>query len=187
MKKLLLIIIFLIPILNFSQAQKSYLELIDEAKTKKNASEIEKLIIGTWEFQKLTDKNGKVISQRNHIVNDTITATENIWRPSMQINQNGTYKLIGCENSANCETGKWIYDKEFKLFRMTFDKPKYNVPIDRVSPELLEKLKKSGTLKEFKKNEIEFVEITENELKVFDLLPSDGTELKYNILVYRKK
>ncbi|WP_435139288.1 hypothetical protein [Formosa sp. A9] len=186
MKKLLTIIL-LIPILNFGQSEKSYLELIDEAKTKKNSSEIEKLIIGTWEFQKLTDKNGKIISQRNHVVNDTITALENIWRPSMQINKNGTYKLIGCENPTNCETGKWIYDKEFKLFRMIYDKPKYNVPIDRVSPELLEKLKKSGTLKEFTKNEIEFVEITENELKVFDLLPSDGTELKYNILVYKKK
>ena len=187
MKKLLLTILFLLPILNYSQSEKSYLELIDEAKTKKNASEIEKLIIGTWEFEKLTDKNGKTISQRSHIVNDSITAKEIIWRPGMQINKDGTYKLIGCENPTNCESGKWIYDKEYKLFRMIFDEPKYNVPIDRVSPELLEKLKKSGTLQKFTKNEIEFIEITENELKVFDLLPSDGTELKYNILVYQKK
>ena len=39
----------------------------------------------------------------------------------------------------------------------------------------------------FTKNEIEFTEITETELIVFDLLPNDGTKFKYNLLVYRKK
>ena len=58
MKKILLAIIFL-PILTYCQSSKSYLELVDDAKTKKNAEQIENLIIGTWEFQKLTDKNGK--------------------------------------------------------------------------------------------------------------------------------
>lgn len=186
MKKILLIILIL-PILAFSQSSKSYLELIDDAKTKKSAEQIEDLIIGTWEFEKLTDNNGNVISEITHFINDTITATEIVWRPSMQIKKNGTYKLIGCENAYNCESGKWEYDREFKLFRMTYDEPKYNVPIEKLAPGLLEQLKESGALIEFTKNEIEFAEITQTELKVFEFLESDGNEFKYNLIVYRKK
>ena len=186
MKKILLAIIFL-PFLTFSQSTKTYLELIDDAKTKKSADQIEKLIIGTWEFEKLTDSNGKSISEITHVINDTITANEIVWRPSMRIEKDGTYKLMGCDNPYNCESGKWEYDREYKLFRMTYDEPKYNVPIDKLAPGLLEQLKKSGSLMVFTKNEIEFAEITETELIIFDLLPSDGTEFKYNLLVYRKK
>ncbi|MEA1787733.1 hypothetical protein U1E44_16670 [Arenibacter sp. GZD96] len=186
MKNILLAIMFL-PILTFSQSTKSYLELIDDAKTKKSADQIEELIIGTWEFEKLTDSNGKAISEITHFINDTITANEVVWRPSMRIEKNGIYKLMGCDNPYNCESGKWEYDREYKLFRMTYDEPKYNVPIDKLAPGLLEQLKKSGSLMVFTKNEIEFAEITESELVVFDLLPSDGTEFKYNLLVYRKK
>ena len=94
MKNILLAIIFL-PILTYCQSSKTYLELIDDAKTKKSAEQIEKLIIGTWEFEKLTDSNGKIISEITHFINDTITANEVIWRPSMRIEKNGTYELIG--------------------------------------------------------------------------------------------
>ncbi len=186
MKNILLAIIFL-PFLTFSQSTKTYLELIDEAKTNKSADQIEKLIIGTWEFDKLTDSNGKTISEITHFINDTITANEIVWRPSMRIEKDGTYKLMGCENPYNCESGKWEYDREHKLFRMTYDEPKYNVPIDKLAPGLLEQLRESGSLIEFTKNEIEFAEITQTELKVFELLESDGNEFKYNLIVYRKK
>ena len=186
MKKILLAIIFL-PILTYCQSSKTYLELIDDAKTKKSAEQIEKLIIGIWEFEKLTDSNGKAISEVTHFINDTITANEVIWRPSMRIEKNGTYELIGCENAGNCEKGKWKYDSKEKVVVMTFDKPKYNVPIDKLAPGLLEQLKKSGSLIEFTENEIEIAEITQTELKVFELLESDGTEFKYNLIVYRKK
>ncbi|MBQ4916326.1 hypothetical protein J8L85_17915 [Maribacter sp. MMG018] len=186
MKKILLTIL-LIPFLTYSQSSKTYLELVDDAKTKKSAEQIEKLIIGTWEFQKLTDKNGKVIAEVKHFVNDTITATEYVFRPNMRIKKNKTYELFGCENAENCESGKWEYDSYAKIFRMTFDKPKYNVPIDKLAPGLLEQLKKSGSLIEFTKNEIEIAEITQTELKVFEFLESDGTELEYNLKVYKKK
>ncbi|WP_313114347.1 hypothetical protein [Aequorivita sediminis] len=186
MKNILLAIIFL-PILTYCQSSKTYLELIDDAKTKKNAEQIKNLIIGTWEFQKLTDKNGKIIEEIKHFVNDTITANEVVWRPSMRIEKNGTYELIGCENTENCESGKWKYDSEKKVVILTFDKPKYNLPIDKLAPGLLEQLKKSGSLIEFTENEIEIAEITQTELKVFELLESDGTEFKYNLIVYRKK
>ena len=175
------------PILTYSQPSKTYLELIDDAKTKKTAEQIEKLIIGTWEFEKLTNSKGKTISEITHLINDTITAKEIVWRPSMRIEKNGTYKLIGCENTENCESGKWKYDSKGKIFIMTFDEPIYNVPIDKLAPGLLEQLKKSGSLIEFTKNEIGFAEITQTELKVFELLESDGTEFKYNLKVYRKK
>lgn len=186
MKKILLAIIFL-PILTYCQSSKTYLELVDEAKTKKCAEQIEKLIIGMWEFQKLTDKNGKTIAEITHFINDTITANEVVWRPSMRIEKNATYELIGCDKSDKCETGTWEYDQKEKVFRMTFDKPKYNVPIDKLAPGLLEQLKKSGSLIEFTKNEIEIAEITKTELKIFEFLESDGTEFKYNLKVYRKK
>jgi hypothetical protein len=84
MKKILLAII-LFPILTYCQSSKTYLELVDDAKTKKSAKQIEKLIVGTWEFQKLTDKNGKIIEEITHFINDTITANEVVWRPSMRI------------------------------------------------------------------------------------------------------
>ncbi|TQD39134.1 hypothetical protein [Haloflavibacter putidus] len=186
MKNILLAII-LLPLLTYCQSSKTYLELVDDAKTKKNAEQIEKLIIGTWEFQKLTDKNGKTIAEVKHFVNDTITATEYVSRPNMRIEKDKTYEIFGCENAENCEIGAWEYDSKAKIFRMTFDKPKYKVPIDRIAPGLLEQLKKSGSLIEFTKNEIEIAEITQTELKVFEFLESDGTELKYNLKVYRKK
>ena len=186
MKNILLAFIFF-PILTYCQSSKTYLELVDEAKTKKSADQIEKLIIVTWEFEKLTDSNGKSISEITHFINDTITANEIVWRPSMRIEKDGTYELIGCENMENCESGKWEYDSKEKVFIMNFDKPKYNVPIDKLAPGLLEQLKKSGSLIEFTKNEIEIAEITQTELKVFEFLESDGTEFKYNLKVYRKK
>ena len=186
MKNILLAII-LFPVLTYCQSTKTYLELVDEAKTQKSAEQIEKLIIGTWEFQKLTDKNGKKISEVKHFVNDTITATEFVSRPNMRIEKDKTYELFGCENGENCESGIWEYYSKAKIFRMTFDKPKYNVPIDKLTPGLLEQLKKSGSLIEFTKNEIEIAEITQTELKVFKFLESDGTEFKYNLIVYRKK
>ncbi len=186
MKNILLAIIFL-PISTYCQSPKSYLELVDDAKTKKSTEQIENLIIGTWEFEKLTDKNGKIIAEIKHFVNDTITANEVVWRPSMRIEKNGTYELIGCENTENCESGKWEYDSKEKVLIMTFDKPQYNVPIEKLAPGLLEQLKKSGSLIEFTKNEIEIAEITQTELKVFEFLESDGTEFKYNLKVYRKK
>ena len=58
---------------------------------------------------------------------------------------------------------------------------------DRLTPEHLNKLKDSNPLAAFRTKEIEFSEITDTELKVFAYLPSDGTEFKYNLLVYRKK
>ncbi|WP_066219759.1 hypothetical protein [Formosa haliotis] len=185
MKNILLAII-LIPILTYSQSSKTYLELVDNAKTKKSAEQIEKLIVGTWEFQKLTDKNGKTIAEVKHIVNDTITATEFVSRPNMRIEKDKTYELFGCENAANCESGIWEYDSKAKIFKMTFDKPKYNVPIDKLAPGLLEQLKKSGTLIEFTNSEIEIAKITQTELKIFEFLESDGKELKYNLKVYKK-
>ena len=103
------------------------------------------------------------------------------------LKKSGTYELIGCDNPNNCETGKWEYDRKEKVFRMTFDKPTYNVPIDKLAPGLLEQLKESGSLIEFTKNEIEIAEITQTELKVFEFLESDETEFKYNLKVYRKK
>jgi len=184
--KNILIAILLFPLLTYSQSSKIYLQMVDDAKTKKNADEIEKLMIGTWEFQKLTDKNGNIITEINHFINQEITAIETVHRPSIHIKKDKTYQLFGCKNEENCESGTWEYDANQKVFRMTFDTPKYNVPIDKLAPGLLDQLKKSGSLIEFTKDEIEIAEITKNELKIFDFLESDGTEFKYHLKVYQK-
>ncbi|WP_445734814.1 hypothetical protein [Mariniflexile sp.] len=177
MKKLILTILF-IPILAFGQS-KSYFELKGEAKTKKSADEIEKLIVGIWEFQKLTDSTGKTIMETTHTLNDTTTEMI-VCLPSMRIEKNGSFQLIDCENPRDFESGKWKYDRRLKLFRMTFDK---------LTPEHLKKLKESNLnpLASLRTKEIEFSKITETELKVFAHLPTDGTEFKYNLLIYRKK
>lgn len=87
--------ILIFPLLIYCQTPKSYLELVDDAKTKKSSEEVEKLIVGTWKFQKLTDINGTVIEEITHSVNDTITATEIVSRPHMRINKDKTYELFG--------------------------------------------------------------------------------------------
>ena len=186
MKKILLILVFIIPALTFSQVKKSNFELIEKVKSQKSGKEIKKLLVGKWEFEKLTDKNGKTISIVNHNVTESIQAVEEVYRPSIKINETGNYELFNCEKT-QCEKGIWKYDSSEKILLLTFDKPKYNVDIKKLAPGLLEQLKKSGTLREIKENFMEIAKINKTELIIIEHLPHNEFEFKYNLRVYKKK
>jgi len=186
MKKILLAIIFIVPLLTFSQTEKSNLELINNVKTQKSGKEIKTLIVGEWEFVKLTDHKGKVISETEHTVSKSIKANEKITRPNIKITQKGEYELINC-NKPECEKGTWEYDETEKVLRLTFDKPQYNVDIDKLAPGLFEKLKESGSLIEFTENIMEIAELSKSELITIEHLPHNQYEFKYNLRVYKKK
>ena len=186
MKKTLLALLFLIPIITFSQTENSNLELIDKVKTQKSGKEITKLLIGEWEFVKLTDHSGNVISEREHSVNESIKATEKINRPNIKVHKTGKYEFLNC-NKSECEKGTWKYDETEKVLRLAFDKPQYNVNIDKLAPGLFEKLKESGSLIEFTENIIEIAELSKSELIIIEHLPHNQYEFKYNLRVYKKK
>lgn len=186
MKKTLLALIFLIPIITFSQTENSNLELIDKVKIQKSGKEISKLLVGEWEFVKLTDHNGNVITERKHSVSEPINATEKIIRPNIKIHNTGEYEFLNC-NKSECEKGTWKYDETEKVLRLTFDKPQYNVDIDKLAPGLFEKLKESGSLIEFTENIIEIAELSKSELIIIEHLPHNQYEFKYNLRIYKKK
>ena len=185
MKKIYLIILLLS--FNYSFCQESNLELIDNAKTKLSSKKINKLLIGDWVFEKLTDSTKlNEIGKVTHKINDTISATEIVKRPSVRINKDGTYTQYDCPTE-NCETGKWNYDSTEKVLKFKFKEPKYNVPIDRLAPGLLEKLKANGQLIVSEGFEWEIAEINKTELVIIEHLPHNEFEFKYNLRIYRKK
>lgn len=186
MKKILLILLFITPLLTFSQTQKSNLELINKAKSQKSRKEIKKLLVGEWKFEKITDKNGKTISKVNHNISNTIQATEQTYRPNIRINKNGSYELFNCKKK-QCEKGNWKYESLDKILLLTFEKPKYNIDIDKLAPGLLEQLKKSGAIIEIKENVMEIAKINKTEFIIIEHLPHNEFEFKYNLRVYKKK
>ena len=184
MKKKLLVLLFIVPLSVFSQTEKSNFELIDNVKTQKSGKKIKKLLVGNWKFEKLTDKNGKTIFTANP--NKSIQRTDQIYRPNIKIKKNGEYEFLNCKKP-DCNKGTWEYDNTDKILRLTFDKPQYNVEIDKLTPGLLEQLKESGTLIEFKENYIEIAELSKTELIIIEHLPHNEFEFKYNLRVYNKK
>ncbi|UOK43657.1 MULTISPECIES: hypothetical protein [Flavobacterium] len=185
MKKYILILL-LIPILAFSQKKKSNDELIDNVKTKKQAEIIEKEIIGIWLYKKWTDKTGTEITSRE-IQIDTIVAIETFVRADIEFKNDGTYKFLNCPFDNGCQNGKWKYNRTEKKINFIFDKPVYNVPIDKIEPELLEQLKKEGVLIATKGFEWEIAEINPNELQIIEHLPHNEFEFDYELSHYIKK
>lgn len=182
-----LYLIILIISFNFSLSQESNKQLIENVKTKLSSKKINKLLVGNWEFEKLTDSTKTTeIRKIIHEINDTITATEIVKRPSIRINKDGTYKQYDCPTE-NCESGTWNYNFTEKVLKFKFEEPKYNVPIDRLAPGLLEKLKTNGQLIVSDGFEWEIAEISKNELVIIEHLPHNEFEFKYNLRIYRKK
>lgn len=185
MKKTYLILLLLSC--SYSFCQESNLRLIDNAKTKLSAKKINKLLVGVWFFEKLTDATtSKEIGKVNHEISDDLSALEIVKRPSVRINKDGTYEQFDCP-AENCETGKWNYKAREKVLSFKFNEPKYNVPIDRLAPGLLEKLKASGQLIISDGFEWEIAEISKTKLVIIEHLPHNEFELKYNLRIYIKK
>ncbi len=142
MKSFILLFI-LISTFSYCQVQETKEKLVNQAKTTKSAKTISKWIVGVWEFDRLMDsKKTKAIQERKIKVSDSITATEFVERPSIEIKEDGTYVEYNCPE--DCETGTWTYDKDEKVLKFKFKEPKYNVPIDKLAPGLLEKRKTNG-------------------------------------------
>jgi len=185
MKNICLIIVLLS--INCADCQESNLELIDSKKTTLPAKEINKLLIGDWKFEKLTDKSKtKEITEIIHYINDTITATEVVKRPCIQIHKDGTFEQYDCP-AENCETGTWVYDSTEKVIKFKFKAPKYNVPIDRLAPGLLEKLKANGQLTLIEGFEWEISEINNKQMAILEHLPHNEFEFRYNLAIYRRR
>lgn len=176
----------IVSAISYGQINETNEKLIDNIKTTVSPRKIEKRIVGVWEFKSLMDSTkNKTIQQRKIKVNDTIMATEYVERPSIQINEDGTYAEYNCP--WQCETGTWSYDKKEKVLKFKFKEPKYNVPIDNLAPGLLEKLKANGQLMVFEGDEWEIEDITKDELTIIEHLPHDEFDFLYNLRVYRKK
>ena len=180
MNKILLIILIL-PFLTYCQSTKNISEL------KRTTEQNENSIIGSWKFQKLIDRTGIEISEVPFELNDTIKGIEIIARPSIRINENGTYELFDCPNPDSCDKGTWKYNKKDNAIILTFDKPVYNVPIDKLAPVLLEKLKENGTLIEFTEDVWNISLLTENEMRVFEYLSGNEIKPNYNLRILRRK
>lgn len=176
MRKILLVI-FIFPFLTFCQLQKKQID-------SKNATELnKKSIVGIWEFQKLIDRTGVQINEVVFELNDTIKGIEKVDRPSIRINKDGTYELFDCPNPNSCDKGTWEYRKNNQILILTFDEPKYNVPIDKIAPKLIEELKKNGTIIEFTADVWELEKSSNDKMQVREYL----FEMNYNLRILRKK
>ncbi|OIQ19339.1 MAG: hypothetical protein BM557_06445 [Flavobacterium sp. MedPE-SWcel] len=176
MKKGYICFVFLFIVLNsYSQILQSE---IDRVKTSASKDFIEKNIVGSWTFEKLTNSE-KVQIVKQTVILDTIVATITIDRPSYLFNKNGRYKITRLDNTV--DEGEWKYSEKDKMLYFFFDKPAYNIPIDKVSPELLKKLQDENMIIEFTKNAIEIHEITSERLVLIEYC-NDG----YYLIYYRK-
>jgi len=181
---LLIFFVFLVSCKTYGQEKESNQPAINIVKSSKNKFFIEKNIEAYWVFDKLATSSGKIIRRRNIIV-DTLKAVEEVSRPDIIFKNNKEYKIL--DKGIIIEKGKWSYDDKNSILKFIFDEPKYNVPIDKVSPELLEKLKKNGSLIEFTENSWEIHEITNESLSIIEHLPHNEFDFKYNLRVYRKR
>lgn len=177
-------ILFLISCKSYSQVVKSNEEAINKLKSSQTKSYIEKNLIGYWIFKQLESSTGEVISN-NKIALDNINVTEKIIRPNIIFRRNKAYEII--QENKIIEKGKWLYDDKIKILKLIYDKPKYNVPIDKLSNELYNKMKREGLLIEFKENNLEIHQIDNNRLSIVEHIPHNEFELKYNLRIYIKK
>lgn len=177
--------IFFVGYVGFAQNIETNDHAIAEIKTKSSKRFIEKNLVGYWEFDKLTTPSGKVINEVETIL-DSLKMIEKISRPDVVFYKNKKYEIID-EGKNVVDKGGWFYDKKDDILRLIFDEPRYNVPIDKISSELLKELKEKKSLIEFTEDNWEIHMISSDELFIIEHLPHNEFDLKYNLRVYRKK
>ncbi len=168
-----------------AQVKKSNERAIDKIKSTSDKNFIEKNIVGYWEFKKLTTPTGDIIEELELQI-DSLKATEKVSRPNVIFYEDKSYAIIDKKIDV-IEKGRWFYDEKEKVLKFIFDKPKYNVPIDKIPSEMLNRLKKDGTIVEFKEDNWEIHQITKEKLSIIEHLPHDEYELKYNLRIYKKR
>ena len=143
------------------------------------------MIVGKWIFTKLSDNKGNKIKEIIHNINDTIQAKEIVIRPSIIVRNDKTYELFDCSTENNCSKGTWSFDNNERVLKFLYDKPKDNIPIEMLPPEIREQLKKNIILED-KGFDWEIVKINNTELQIIEYLESEGTEFNYNFRHYER-
>lgn len=180
-----ILFILLVSCKTHAQVEKSNESAIDEIKSTSDKKFIEENIVGYWEFENLTTPKGVIIDQQALQI-DTLEVTEKVSRPDVVFYEDKSYEVIDSHTDVT-EKGHWSYDEKDKVLKFIFDEPKYNVPIDKMSVEMLNKLREDGSIIEFKEDSWEIHQITGEKLSVIEHLPHNEFELKYNLRVYRKR
>ncbi len=157
---------------------------ISKLKTTLSRSKLEKYLVGYWRFKYLKNSSGKIINKRNFNI-DTLSVTEDIERPDFCFLDNKKYIILNKEKDT-LDKGIWFYDDKERLLNLKYDKPRYNVPIEKLSPKLIKKLKDEKRLIKTYGTFIEIHHITKSELIVIEHEPHNEYELKYNLRVYVK-
>lgn len=168
-----------------SYSQESNLDAIDNVKTSQNKKTIERSLIGYWKFMTFLNPDGSYIQNPESELGES-SFIVNTTKPDIIFYDNKRYEVKSVEGEV-VEQGTWNYDKKEQELYFEFDEPKYSVPLDKISPELLEKLKQSGGIIEFTENSWVITDISDSSLFILEHLPHDEFELKYVLGFYSKQ
>lgn len=179
-----LLYVLLLNLNGFSQNKKSNLEMINQLKSPLSEEYIVDNIIGFWEFNSLINPSG-ISYENNNLIIDSLSIVMDVSRPDVEFKSDKRYSLL--KNDEVMESGTWQFDNDHRVLKFIFDNPKYNIPLDKISPELLEKAKKNGSIIEFTGDVWEIHKISDSRLLIIEHLPHNEFELNYNLRVYNKK
>ena len=179
------ILLLTLTFCSFGQNEGGNADLIEKIKTKKPKSEIERLLVGHWEFvEKQTPKGEKVDTIFHNVPNGGI-GIEKVKRPDYMVHDDMTYSnQHGIDNDTT--DGTWIYKVPDKEVVLTFHEPV--LPVDDSMPEeYIKSLIEQGLIRPIEYSFFEIHKIDDNELWIIEHLPHSEHELKYNLLYYKKK
>jgi hypothetical protein len=176
-KKVSLFCLFFTFIVQISYSQKNI-------KINVSKIEIEKKILGHWNFKKLTSESDIEIKERVFNV-DTLSVREKIDRPDFVFFKDKKYIILRKKDTIG--KGTWSYSEKEKELFLKYNKPKYNIPIETLSEEIIKSLKASNRLIKFEGFSLEINKLTNNVLIIIEHNPHTENEIKYNLRYYEKK
>tara|TARA_R110002049_G_scaffold2511_6_gene18405 strand:+ start:6734 stop:7291 length:558 start_codon:yes stop_codon:yes gene_type:complete len=185
MKVILTYFFVLFAACSFAQVGNGNIEMIENIKTNKSKTEIEKLLIGHWEFIEMQTPEGKKIDTIFHKIPNGTTGKEIVERTNYFFLKTMSYATnSGIDNDTT--NGTWMYRLPDKDVVLTFHEPV--LPVDESMPEdYIKSLVEQGVIKPIEYSFFEIHKIDKNELWIIEHLPHSENELKYNLLYYKKK
>lgn len=155
-----------------SNSQESNLQAIKEITIEGDKESIEKGLIGTWSFVRIEYQNE---SDKN-IVPD-------VSRPDVVFNEDYTYEI---QSEINPEVGVWSYDDIEGFLELEFSEPKWSLPVNKMSDELISQMQNQGLLNKVEGNSWIINNISDSELRIIEFLAMDETQLNYVLLLYQR-